>query len=268
MIEINLTIVRLKKLMPNAQNIQLVGGAICAVVEKRVNERRWLPITGLNEMSKMRSYVENQFPGATRIWEWTRLTEFLRSVPHAPQKAKLLTKGDISCILALTRSLREVAVFWLALLTCSRIGNLSGLEIREIGLTNVIVTNTAHKTYKHVGTRTLSLMFWNEEMKEAITNGLGVGRVMHADEERMKSILRALKLQQHSVRRTGVQVYLGARVPEESIRAITLHTDSKMLLSYADQFEPVLDIHKSTGLANSLAPYIVTTQKENHALTF
>lgn len=263
-----MTIQRLKKLMPEIPPPQLVGASVFAVVERRVNEKRWLPITGANEMAKMKNYVENQFPGATKIWEWTRLMEFLRGVPHVPQKAKTLTASDVSCILALTKSLREAAVFWLALLTCSRIGNLSGLEVKEIDETNVTVLNAAHKTYKHVGTRTLSLMYWSKEMKEAIIHGLNVGRIKQEDEERMKNILRSLNIQQHSVRRTGVQVYLGARVPEERIRAITLHTESKMLLSYADLFESVLDIRRSTGLANSLAPYMVTTQKENHALTF
>ena len=266
--DINRTIIELKKLLPDAPLPHLVGGAICGVVERRVNEKRWLPITGANEMSKMRNYVENQYPGATRLWEWIRLTEFLRSIPHVPHKAQPLTKSDISCILALTRSPREAAVFWLALLTCSRVGNLAGLDVREVDPMDVTITNTAHKTYKHVGTRTLRLMYWNEKMQKAITDGLPIGKITDADEERMKEILRKLKLQQHSVRRTGVQVYLGARVPEDRIRAITLHTDSRMLLSYADLFEPVLDIRKSTGLANSLAPFIVMTQRENHAPTF
>ena len=151
-------------------------------------------------------------------------------------------------------------MFWLALLTCSRVGNLSGLEIREIGATDVTVVNNAHKTYKHVGTRTLRLMYWSERMRLAIQNGLECGRITDSDEERMKAIVRSLKIQQHSIRRTGVQVYLGARVPEDRIRAITLHTESKMLLSYADLFEPVLDIRRSTSLANCLAPYIVTRE--------
>lgn len=155
-------------------------------------------------------------------------------------------------------------MFWLALLTCSRIGNLSGLTVMGVEPEAVTILNAAHKTYSDIGTRTLRLAYWNPAMRKSIVSGMNVGPVTKDDESRMKSMLSSLKIQQHSVRRTGVQVYLGARVPEDRIRAITLHSGTEMLLSYADIFEPVLDIRRSTGLASSLAPYIVSIQRANH----
>lgn len=244
-------------------NTERVALAFCGVVLNNINKSKWNPKTAENEMRKLKAYLERQLPGISQTWVWKNTLSEISKIPHVPNKAPPFGPLMIESISHGLGSKATRAVFWLALLTCSRMGNLDGLFIQAVDARGVRLENQAHKTYKNVGARSLYLLYWSPEMKSAILGHLPLGKVSTEVKEELIRFFARNKLRQHSVRRTGVQVYLGARVPEARVMAITLHTDPAMLLSYTDLYEPVIDITEATGMAASLAPIIVDIQRRN-----
>ena len=242
---------------------ELVATAVVGVVVCRVNSGRWCSKTAATEMTKLRSFVENQFPGTSDTPMWKKLRTELENMPHVPNQAPPLSWMEISLVLGCLDSDVTRAVFWLALLTCSRVGNLGGLEIMEVHQKHLLVSNREHKTYAKVGCRTLSLWYWNEKMTRSIWHHLPTGRIPDETLEEVELCLKRLGVRCHSVRRTGVQVYRGARVSDKNVRAITLHSSDEMLHAYDNVFEPIYDSRESTGIAKSLAPFIVDIVQAN-----
>ena len=265
--DIERTLMKLK-LVGKVSLAERVALAFCGVVINNVNVRKWVSKTAEGEMRKLKDYLERKVPGISSTWVWKNTLSELEKIPHVPNKAPPLNISTIDSILLALDSNATRAVFWLGLLTCSRLGNLDGLSIRTVDQKGVSFENQEHKTYKNLGTRALYLPYWNSDMRYYISKHLPLRRVSPTVTEELVKFFTRNKLRQHSVRRTGVQVYLGARVPESKVMAITLHTDPKMLLSYADHYEPVLDISEATGMAASLAPFIVDIQRRNHVPLF
>jgi hypothetical protein len=251
------------KLVGEVSKAERVALALSGVAIHNVNKSKWLAKTAENEMRKLKFYLERQAPGVSSTWVWSNTLKELAKIPHVPNKARPFGPSTIDFISRSLDSKVTRAVFWLGLLTCSRVGNLDGLHILGVDELGVRLENREHKTYTHIGARSLYLRYWSPMMKAAILGNLPLGDVSKEVKEEIVKFFAKNKLKQHSVRRTGVQVYLGARVPENRVMAITLHTDPAMLLSYTDLYEPVIDITEATGMAASLAPIIVDIQRRN-----
>ena len=231
--------------------------AICGVALARVEEDRWLPRTAVNEMRKMVKWAEHLCPGCTSMLQWNQTIVVLDREQSAINKAPLLTSKDIRTILSALPSGRSRAVFWLALLVCARLGNLSGIVVESIQEDAIIYTWAQHKTAAKIGSRSQFLPFWNSEMAHEILNHLKTGPLDPAICELVAKTVRKKDYRQHSVRRTGVQVYADAGLTLEQLRTITLHSSEENLLGYVSYYSPMGNAALRGGIATSLAPTIL-----------
>ena len=236
--------------------------AVIKVAWQRVRDERWLPNTAAGEMRKMKMYIERRFPGCTAYAVWTRTMNEFKDHPHLVNKAPFLSIKEIRQTLEWCVSPRDQALFWLALLICSRIGNLSGYHVSAIREDEVEVTPIAHKTPKTTRQMTLILYYWNAEMRDAIRKGITPGFLNEEITEPLENLLTKKKVRWHSIRRTAVQVYIDCNVPLANIRAITLHKDDETLLGYVGTIRPIIDKTRPSGMAISHAPFIWRIQNQ------
>ena len=130
--------------------------AIIKVAWRKVKDESWLPHTAAGEMRKMTKYIEKRYPGCTSFG-WTRTMDEFKDHPHMISKAPFMDLKEIQMIVASCGSPKDQALFWLALLICSRIGNLKGYHVTAIRENEIEVTPLAHKTAKTTRQMTLIL---------------------------------------------------------------------------------------------------------------
>lgn len=237
---------------------EVVCAAVTGVALQRIQQRKWKHKTAAQQMRGIKRWMEDRFPGISSLAMWRNTHEVLHKVGHAVDKAPILPMMKIRKVLKLLGTTRLRAVFWMALLTCSRIGNLDGWMVKKVMPYGIRVQaiqskSTGKRTMAHLE---LMLYYWSEEMKEAIVGKLPTGMVMKKDVLKIAKVLRAEKIRRHSIRRTAVQVYLDCQTPVENIRAITGHKETQMVLEYASHFRPLVDRSKPYGMAISHAPLI------------
>lgn len=226
------------------------------VAHDRAKRDVWKATTAAQMMRKMTSQLELSYPGCTKFSIWSNTMDNFNAHPHLLNKADILSMEQIKEILASCDSPTDQALFWLALLICSRIGNLKGYHVDYVGKDMVTITPVVHKAAGKTAQMTLELYYWNKEMRKSIRANLPTGFLDGGTTKALENHLTKLHVRWHSVRRTAIQTYIDVGTPLANIRAITLHKDDDTLLAYVGRLRPILDRSKPSGMATSHAPYI------------
>lgn len=236
--------------------------AVIGVAMNRVATRVWTHKTAAQQLRKMKAWMEFRYPGISELPCWRHAHTMFKSVGHEVNKAPFLTMNQIRTILESFDIDKHRALFWMALLTCSRIGNLKGWTVKKkygeaLRVLPIQQKSTGSKANGHTE---LDLYYWNEEMKESIGDHLPIGRILEEDVTAVEQKLRTMRVRKHSIRRTAVQTYMDCGTPTENIRAITGHADCKTVYEYVGRFAPIQDRSRPAGMAISHAPLIWTIQ--------
>ena len=243
---------KLRKMSPSLRTCV----SVIKVAHQRIKDGIWKATVAAQKMRAMRKQLERQHPGCTRYPIWAKTMKLFNMNPHLLNKANLLKMAEIEEILESCDSKRDRALFWLALLVCSRIGNLKGYHVGEVTEEMITVTPIQHKTTAGTNQMRLELYYWNKSMRKCIVKYLPRGYLTAEITQSLSTLLTKSRVRWHSVRRTAIQVYIDCGVPLDRIRAITLHKDDDTLLAYVGTIRPVLDSSKPSGMAISHAPYI------------
>lgn len=238
--------------------------AFIVMALKRIEREIWLPHTAHSEMKKASAWMEATAPGSTELSVWKEAKSAIYSFHHKLNKAPLLSWGQLLEIAESCASWRHRAIFWLGVMTCSRIGNLHGMVVEEITPTHARTLLIRHKTASKVNQMSLTLPYWNTTMQQQVHGFIEKGEVTKKE---MAEIEKALKLndaRKHSIRRTSCNVYADCLVPLDRIAAITKHTSQAQLLEYIGNFNPIVDSSVPTGMAISHAPHIWRAQNIRH----
>lgn len=243
--------------------------AFINVARQRVYQQRWLPITAAEEMGKSEPWMESTYAGSTSFHIWKDAKTSFKNFQHERSKAPLLSWDDLmsladSCVAKRWKdsrvSLRRRQLFWLGVMTCSRIGNLSGLIVQNVTPESVTFILVEHKTAAKVNQMSLTLPYWNSVMKEHM-EGLATGPATIAEMNEIADVLQLDDVRKHSIRRTSCNVYADCGVPLEDICAITKHTTTKALKDYLGHYAPIKNPLVPSGMAISHAPNIWKTLK-------
>ena len=243
-----------KKDLMNLTSRRRLVSAFIEVCKDRVSQGRWLPTTAWTEMKKSSGWMEYIAPTSTSLPTWRHAMKAFQKFPHKTNKAPLLSWMELVRLADSCVSQRHRAIFWLGVMTCSRIGNLDGLEIEEITEEYARTILVRHKTAAKVNQMSITLPYWNVVMKEQIVGFIKPGKITHQE---MTEIERSLELnatRKHSIRRTSCNVYIDCMVPIERIMAITRHTTQEALLGYVGNINPIRSTSAPTGMAISHAP--------------
>jgi len=243
-------------LQKEAMNAKLAM-AVVTVAIKRVEEERWLPSTAASTMRSMERWLEEQALGTTGILLWGQAILVFEREQHMINKAPLLNIDQIRSTTLALRNATYIAIFWFALLACARLGNLPGVVVQEVAPQYIIYTWAQHKTAAAIGSRSQCLYYWNSEMAYWIYNHLPRGMLQESICHPLANMVASLGIRMHSVRRTGVQVYVDAGLTLEDVMTITLHKSKETLLGYVSYYNPLSGSGPHGGIAASLAPTIL-----------
>ena len=105
--------------------------AFINVCRLRVREGKWLPLTAFAEMKRSSAWMERVAPNSTKLPIWKDVMHVFQKFQHKRNKAPIMTWPELQKLAESCVSTRHRAIFWLAVMTCSRIGNLDGLEVEE-----------------------------------------------------------------------------------------------------------------------------------------
>lgn len=226
------------------------------VAYQKVKEGKWQCTTAVSQMDTVGIYLERSYPGIRKNWIWKNGTTDFKSMPRTKpiNIAPVLSKKRIAQIINYLPAGSCRALYYLALITCARIGNLPGLLIKKITSSGVMISWEKHKTCAKIGRRRLFLHYWNADMKKRMMAGLRPGLITVAQSKQLEKLLKKLKVMKHSARRTGAQVYADCGYELEKIRTITLHSSINTLLKYVNYHSPTACTQ--AGPMASLAPFI------------
>ena len=231
--------------------------AAVKVAHTKVQANKWQSTTAVTQLDIVGIYLERSYPGIRRFWLWKNaLSEFKSMKRTKPLNiAPVLSKKRIDQIIKYLPAGKCRALYYLALLTCARIGNLPGLLVKKVTSSGVTISWEKHKTIgRNIGRRRLFLHYWNADMKRRITAGLKPGLISAEQATHLEKMLKRLRVMKHSARRTGAQVYADCGYDLEVIRTITLHSSINTLLKYVNHHTPTAGIQG--GPMASLAPFI------------
>ena len=157
---------------PVHRRICLAFVNVCLV---KVKKGIWLPATAHGEMKKAGPWLRRVAPEVLETPLWISARSSFTKFQHKKNKAPTLSWDELENLADCCGSWRHRAIFWLVVMTCSRIGYLEGLVVEEITSTHARTILVRHKTASKVNQMSLTLPYWNETMRRQVFGFIAPG---------------------------------------------------------------------------------------------